>query len=122
MSSDDNPVWRRKLNDSANYQGQPYLIDEYGGIKWIPSPEKVFADDSWGYGRDPKTLEEFYTRLERLTDVILGMSHICGFCYTQLTDIEQEQNGIYNYDRTDKFDMERVANILKKPRSQQQEG
>ena len=73
-----------------------------------------YAEDSWGYGNDPKTLEEFYQRLEALTDVILGLEHIFGFCYTQLTDIEQEQNGIYNYDRTKKFDMERIRKILSK--------
>ncbi len=114
--SDDNPVWRRHPDRSCNYGGQPYLIAEYGGIKWIPSVEKQHADDSWGYGEDPKTLEEFYTRLERLTDVLLGMNHICGFCYTQLTDIEQEQNGIYNYDRSEKFDMKRINRILSKPK------
>ena len=27
-----------------------------------------------------------------------------GFCYTQLTDVEQEQNGCYYYDRSEKFD------------------
>jgi hypothetical protein len=25
-------------------------------------------------------------------------------CYTQLTDVEQEQNGLYTYDRKPKFD------------------
>ncbi|GAI38355.1 unnamed protein product, partial [marine sediment metagenome] len=73
-------------------------------------------DDSWGYGEDPNTLDEFYKRLEDLTDVVLSMKHICGFCYTQLTDIEQEQNGIYNYDRTEKFDMERIRKNFSKPR------
>ena len=115
--SDDNAVWRRHSEKSSDYMGQPYLIDEYGGIKWIPSAEKKYADDSWGYGKDPQTLEEFYTRLEGLTDVVLNMSHICGFCYTQLTDIEQEQNGIYNYDRTEKFDMNRIRSIFTKPRN-----
>lgn len=27
-----------------------------------------------------------------------------GFCYTQLYDVEQEVNGLYTYDREDKFD------------------
>jgi beta-galactosidase/beta-glucuronidase len=113
---DKNEVWRRLPERSGEYRGQPYLIDEYGGIKWIPSPDQKYAPDSWGYGKDPTTLEEFYTRLEALTDVILGISHICGFCYTQLTDIEQEQNGIYNYDRSEKFDMKRINSILSKKR------
>jgi hypothetical protein len=45
--------------------------------------------------------------------VLRNLGDIGGFCYTQLTDVEQEQNGVYNYDRTEKFDMERVARIFK---------
>lgn len=97
-----------------DYEGQPYIIDEYGGIKWIPTEDRVFANNSWGYGEAPKTLEEFYERLEKLTNVILEFDHMCGYCYTQLTDVEQEQNGIYNYDRTEKFNMSRVRTIFKK--------
>ena len=100
----------------ADYAGQPYIVDEYGGIKWIPRADLVYADNSWGYGNDPTSLEEFYARLEALTDVVLSFEHIVGFCYTQLTDIEQEQNGIYNYDRSEKFDMARVRGILGKER------
>ncbi len=96
------------------YAGQPYLVDEYGGIKWIPRADLVYAEDSWGYGNAPQTLEEFYTRLEGLTDVILSYDHIVGYCYTQLTDIEQEQNGVYNYDRSEKFDMARIKAIFSK--------
>ena len=107
-------VWRNFPEVEVAYTGQPYIVDEFGGIKWIPRDDLVFAEDSWGYGDDPKTLEEFYTRLEGLVDAVLSHEHICGYCYTQLTDIEQEQNGIYNYDRSEKFDMARVAAILKK--------
>ena len=96
----------------VEYDGQPYLVDEYGGIKWVDGQE--YSEISWGYGDAPKTLEEFYERLEALTDVILGYGHICGYCYTQLTDVEQEQNGIYNYDRTPKFDMEKIRAVFSK--------
>jgi len=94
------------------YGGQPFFIDEYGGIKWIVGKE--FASNSWGYGQGPRTLDEFYTRLGALTDVILGVPYMSGYCYTQLTDVEQEQNGIYNYDRTPKFDMDRIKAIFGK--------
>jgi len=107
-------VWRNAPDVEIPYAGQPYIVDEFGGIKWIPREDLVFAEDSWGYGDDPKTLEEFYTRLEGLVDVVLAFDHICGYCYTQLTDIEQEQNGVYNYDRSEKFDIGRVAKILGK--------
>lgn len=112
------PVWVNLPELSCEYGGQPYIIDEYGGIKWISSPDKKYSEESWGYGESPKSLVEFYERLEKLTDVILSLEHISGFCYTQLTDIEQEQNGIYNYDRTEKFDMERIRNIFTKERKQ----
>ena len=102
-------VWRNYPDFEVPYSGQPYIVDEFGGIKWIPKAELVFAEDSWGYGEDPKTLEEFYARLEGLVDAVLSYDHICGYCYTQLTDIEQEQNGVYNYDRSEKFDMKRIS-------------
>jgi hypothetical protein len=109
-------VWRNYPDFEVAYQGQPYIVDEFGGIKWIPREDLVFAEDSWGYGEDPQSLDEFYTRLEGLVDVLLSYEHICGYCYTQLTDIEQEQNGVYNYDRTEKFDMDRIAAIFRKVR------
>lgn len=105
-------VWRNRADYEPDYEGQPYLIDEFGGIKWIPETRRAYADNSWGYGDAPKTIEEFYARLEGLVDAILSQGHICGYCYTQLTDVEQEQNGIYNYDRSTKFDMKRIAAIL----------
>jgi hypothetical protein len=107
-------VFRKNPKYEVEYEGQPYIVDEYGGIKWISG--RAFADNSWGYGDDPKTLEEFYSRLEALTEVILKFDHIWGYCYTQLTDIEQEQNGIYNYDRTEKFNMGRIKKIFSKGR------
>jgi hypothetical protein len=87
-------------------------VDEFGGIKWIPTADQQYVPESWGYGVDPRTLDEFYARLEGLVDAILSYDHICGYCYTQLTDVEQEQNGVYNYDRTTKFDMARIRGIF----------
>ncbi len=96
----------------APYEGQPYFLDEYGGIKWVAG--QAFAENTWGYGQGPKTLDELYDRLEKLTDVILDTEYMSGYCYTQLTDVEQEQNGVYNYDRTKKFDMTRIHKIFSK--------
>ena len=70
--------------------------------------------DSWGYGNAPQTLDEFYERLEGLVDALLERPEIQGYCYTQLTDVEQEQNGIYYYDRSEKFDMSRVTAAFSK--------
>ncbi len=103
--------------DYPEYDGRmPYLIDEFGGIKWTnPEDMKQAANNphSWGYGNAPTTLEAFYGRLEGLVDVLLDLSdYICGYCYTQLTDVEQEQNGVYYYSRDEKFDMSRIHAIF----------
>ena len=98
----------------AKYAGQPYLLDEFGGIKWNPSQQALNDRGSWGYGESPKSLEEFYDRLEGQVDAILKLNHVWGYCYTQLTDVEQEQNGIYFYNRSAKFDMKRIKAIFSK--------
>ena len=91
------------------YTGQPYILDEYGGIRWVI---EQYSEKTWGYGKAPEDLEEVYTRLKALTDTIRSLDYISGFCYTQLTDVEQEQNGIYTYDRREKFDAARLREIL----------
>ncbi|MBK5720906.1 beta-glucuronidase [Dysgonomonas sp. Marseille-P4677] len=101
------------------YDGKmPYVIDEVGGIKWVKDQEKQLKDsrtESWGYGEAPKSMEEFYTRLEGQIDAVLSLSkYVWGYCYTQLTDVEQEQNGVYFYDRSSKFDMKRIHSIFSK--------
>ena len=98
---------------SIPYRGQPYFVSEFGGIWWNPDAKE--GEDSWGYGERPKSLAEFYDRFERLCAVLLDDPNMFGYCYTQLTDIYQEQNGIYRYDRSLKFDMERVRAAQQRP-------
>ena len=105
-------VFRNFPDREADYEGQPYIVDEFGGTKWIPPSRRPHAGNSWGYGSGPRTLQEFYRRVGRLTKAILGRKHITGYCYTQLTDVEQEQNGVYNYDRSEKFDMKKIERIF----------
>jgi len=95
------------------YRGDiPYLIDEFGGIKWAPNETR---NDSWGYGDEPDTEEEFFQRLESQINAILSLNQqVWGYCYTQLTDVEQEQNGIYYYNRLPKFDIKRLYAIFSK--------
>ena len=89
-----------------HYDGKmPFFVSEYGGIGWD-------INAGWGYGNAPKTKEEFIARLKGLTDVLLDNANIFGFCYTQLTDVEQEQNGLYTYDRKAKFNPEIISKII----------
>jgi beta-galactosidase/beta-glucuronidase len=106
---------------SAPYKGEAYMIDEFGGIRWVKkmqSAEVASEQQFWGYGKDPQSLDEYYKRLEEQVNVILSLDHITGFCYTQFVDVELEKNGIYTYDRDKKFDMKRIHSIFTKSRSQ----
>lgn len=93
------------------YQGQPVVISEYGGTWWNPNEKDTKA---WGYGDRPKTEEEFVERFTALADVLLRNPYIAGLCYTQLTDVEQEVNGLYTYDRKPKFSPELLKKALDK--------
>ncbi len=107
-------VWTRERFKGMHcpYRGQPYILDEFGGLKWIPDGLHAFADNTWGYGNDIPDLETFYGILSDEVDAILKVPNMCGWCYTQLTDVEQEQNGVYCYDRSVKFDMARIRRIF----------
>ncbi len=125
----ENPqeAWRGYPNQkpklTAPYSGQPYMVDEYGGIFWTSeyTDQADKAGDrrvNWGYG---KTSDQVMDRIEALTEVLLNNPNIAGYTYTQLTDIEQEVNGIYTYDREPKFDAERLREIFQAPAAIEQE-
>lgn len=94
------------LHGRQEYHGEPIAVSEYGGIQWSEDAA------SWGYGEAPATKEEFLERLKGLTDALLDNPKIMGFCYTQLTDVEQEQNGLHTYERVPKFPAETICNMI----------
>ena len=96
-----------RMPDRQEYKGQPFFVSEYGGAIWAPDDK----GKSWGYGNAPKTEEEFAARYEGLTGALLGAEGVCGFCYTQLYDVEQEKNGLYTYDRQKKLSDDVYARI-----------
>lgn len=98
---------------SIPYRGQPYFVSEFGGIWW--NPEAKEGEDSWGYGERPRSIEEFHARFKGLCDALLDDPNMFGYCYTQLTDVFQEQNGLYTFDRRIKFDMERIRAVQTRP-------
>lgn len=87
----------------------PRFISEYGGIKWDVNSN---MENAWGYGNAPKTEEEFIERFRGLTEALMQNPYITGLCYTQLTDVEQETNGLYTYQREPKFDPKLFYEIL----------
>ncbi|MFP4380041.1 MAG: glycoside hydrolase family 2 protein [Candidatus Sumerlaeia bacterium] len=95
--------------ENLPYAGQPYFVSEFGGIWWNPDAKE--DEYSWGYGNRPKSVEEFYERFEALCNVLLDDPGMFGYCYTQLTDVFQEQNGIVRFNRDIKFDMDKLHAI-----------
>ncbi len=104
---------------SVPYQGQPYFVSEFGGIWWNPNVRE--GEDSWGYGDRPASIAAFYERFERLCEALLSNPAHFGYCYTQLTDVFQEQNGIYTFERGVKFDMDRIRRAQQRPAAIEQE-
>lgn len=90
------------------YAGQPILLSEFGGVKFVPGTE---AQHSWGYC-EADSCAAFAGKLRELFDAVRACPLVDGYCYTQLTDVETEQNGLLTYDRTPKLPLETICAIL----------
>jgi beta-galactosidase/beta-glucuronidase len=101
---------RSALAPGVHYNGAPLFLSEFGGIAWIPPGTKT-PEESWGYAGVEKTGEDALARLRGLYEAIAAMPGFIGICYTQLTDVEQEVNGLMTYDRKPKFDAHRLNEI-----------
>lgn len=86
------------------HQGEPIILTECGGIGLSVS------DDGWGHTSVGK-VEDLIRDYKRVIDAVYGSKALVGFCYTQLTDIEQEQNGLLTYGREFKCDPKEIRKI-----------
>lgn len=100
------PNGREYLVEGFAYNGSPLYLSEFGGIAYIPAGTNV-PPESWGYSGVEKTEEDALQRLDGLYRAIARLP-FAGICYTQLTDVEQEVNGLLTYDRKPKFDAKRI--------------
>ncbi len=89
------------MADNYQYQGQPIIFSEFGGI--------AFQDkEGWGYGEQVQSKEELSQRINDLMQIIKEADYFQGYCYTQLTDVEQEKNGFLDENREYKLDLEKI--------------
>ena len=100
-------VSKKVILPDYTYNGTPFYLSEFGGIAFIPDKSKV-PETAWGYSGVEKTADDALTRLRGIYEAIAGIHAITGICYTQLTDVEQEVNGLLTYDRHPKFDAARI--------------
>lgn len=101
------PGGRSMFADGYGYQGQPILVTEFGGVKYAPESEVA---RSWGYCEE-NDLEAYTKKYAELTKAILDSPLIQGYCYTQLTDVETEENGLLTYRRDIKIPLEIIREI-----------
>jgi beta-galactosidase/beta-glucuronidase len=99
------PAGRRIYTKGFDHSGEPILLTEFGGIGY-----KVGDESGWGY-TSVSNEEDYIVDYERVLKAIFDSHSLHGFCYTQLTDVEQEINGILTYDRTPKCDLKRIREI-----------
>lgn len=99
----------------SRYRGQPTILSEVGGFLMIPPdvpPEE--RDMLYRFYGSVHTSEELLAKYRDLMEGIASLRFVAGFCYTQLTDIEQEINGLLTYDRRPKVEPELIAEIHRK--------
>jgi beta-galactosidase/beta-glucuronidase len=91
--------------EGYSYQGEPIVLTECGGIAYDCDLQK-----GWGYTK-AQNEDEFVEDYEKIIHAIYSSSVLWGFCYTQLTDVEQEINGLLTYGRKFKCDPHRIRDV-----------
>jgi hypothetical protein len=95
--------------EGSTYKGQPVLFTEFGGI----AMQSNSGDGNWGYGESAKDENAFYKRLDKLVKGVYNCP-FQGFCYTQVSDAQQEVNGLLDHAHNPKFDIKIIGEIFTK--------
>ncbi|GIO28866.1 MULTISPECIES: glycoside hydrolase family 2 protein [Paenibacillus] len=96
--------WKYAFADGYHYKGQPIIISEFGGIAFQ-------SEAGWGYGKQESSEEAFLSRFRSIHQAIKETDYIVGYCYTQITDVQQEMNGLLTEDRKPKVPLEVIREI-----------
>lgn len=105
------------FDGDIGYDGnKPYFVSEFGGAFFdadrLCENNSQESGNPWGYGAAPEDENEFVGRLAALCKILRDNPDICGFCYTQFTDVMQEMNGIFTFDRREKFSTEKIRKAV----------
>ena len=91
--------------EGNSYRGQPIILSEFGGAS-------LSSSEGWGYGDKRKDIEDYVNQLKSIFSAVRKLDYLSGYCYTQLTDVEQETNGLFYIDRTPKIPLEQMREII----------
>lgn len=104
--------WRMACVDAFKPTGkEAFLITEYGGI----ALQDAEGNGTWGYHGKVSDETAFFARYRDVTDAIRAIPYCQGYCYTQLTDVEQETNGLLTLDRKPKIDIDQFRALTTNP-------
>lgn len=101
---------RRCYSKGYSYNNVPIMISEYGGVAY--DINQTDGKEAWGYGERLTGEKSVLDKIRELTEVVMDMEDVCGFCYTQLSDVEQEINGLLDHDHNYKFDPKVIKEIM----------
>ena len=101
------PGRRSLFANGWGYQGQPVFLTEFGGIRYAPESDVKY---SWGYC-ETDNASEFTKKYEEIMKAVRESPVLQGYCYTQLTDVETEENGLLTYQRGLKIPLETIRAI-----------
>ena len=100
-------MFNRPLETINSLDNKPIILSEFGGIA-VNNEDK----NTWGYNSDAKNTEDYKDKLTKQVTAVLSLDYLCGYCYTQLTDVMQEVNGLLKIDRTPKLAIEEYYKIF----------
>lgn len=103
---------RRGVLPGADPRGCPVVLTECGGIGYVgvdaaPPERPLFV-----YGNLPATPDEFEARLRDVAKGIATIPRLAGFVWTQLADVQQERNGLLDFERRPKLPLATLREIF----------
>ena len=114
--ANDQTQTQRTDPGSAHHPTAPILCTEFGGVNITSDnssqqQQHQEPDNAWGY-TTASSAQDLLARFAALCHAVVHGGHICGFVYTQTSDIEQETNGLLTYDRKPKLPLEDMRRVV----------
>lgn len=101
------PMLRKLWAVGTEKKKLPMLMTEFGGV----ALKRDVKGEAWGYGGAEKDQSSFLVRMDSLFKGVYA-SDFVGYCYTQLTDVKQEVNGLLDENHRPKMPLEEIAKIV----------
>lgn len=91
----------------SDVNGLPILLTECGGVGF-----GRYSEDDFSYGDLPQDETALEARIRRTAELVSAQQVLQGFVWTQLTDIQQEVNGLLYFNRTPKLPLATYREIF----------